>query len=429
MWKLLTATLAILPIAAAQTSTKPSYQDLYAFEGNLYGPDGSLPESALAIAPGGALYGTTYNGGISAQGTVFSLAPPASSVGAWTETQLYLFKNGTDGAWPTAIVRAPNGVLYGLTSGYAEGEPTVSTAYSLTPPAAPGGAWIFQTIYTFTNTNIIEPVSLVLVEGVLYGTSFMGGISPFCQEFYGCGTFFSLTPPANPDAMWDARILYSFPGGNQAAWPEQVVPGPGGSFYGMASQFDICPTGCGEVFQLTPHASPGGSWTHKQLYAFTNANGDGQGWGGMALGSDGVIYGVTNAGGTNQQGTVFSLTPPVSPGGAWTEAILYRFGEAGDGVSPNAPPVVDSHGVIYGTTGAGGNQTCGCGVVFAMLPPTSPGGSWTEQILHRFNFSSGGLPGAGLSIDANGNLFGTTSAYGAYDNGAVFALVGGVLLH
>ena len=84
---------------------------------------------------------------------------------------------------------------------------------------------------------------------------------------------------------------------------------------------------------------------------------------------------------------------------------------------------------IYGTTGAGGNQTCGCGVVFAMLPPTSPGGSWTEQILHRFNFSSGGLPGAGLSIDANGNLFGTTSAYGAYDNGAVFALVGGVLLH
>jgi uncharacterized repeat protein (TIGR03803 family) len=194
MWKLLTATLAILPIAAAQTSTKPSYQDLYAFEGNLYGPDGSLPESALAIAPGGALYGTTYNGGISAQGTVFSLAPPASSVGAWTETQLYLFKNGTDGAWPTAIVRAPNGVLYGLTSGYAEGEPTVATAYSLTPPVVPGGAWIFQTICTFTNTDIIEPVSLVLVDGALYGTSFMGGISSICQESYVRNVF--LTDPS-----------------------------------------------------------------------------------------------------------------------------------------------------------------------------------------------------------------------------------------
>ncbi len=108
----------------------------------------------------------------------------------------------------------------------------MATAYSLTPPVEPGGAWIFQTI--FTTTDIIEPVSLVLVDGVLYGTSFMGGISPICQEIYGSGTLFSLTPRANPDAMWDAQILYSFPGGNQAAWPEQVVPGPGGSFYGMA---------------------------------------------------------------------------------------------------------------------------------------------------------------------------------------------------
>lgn len=95
------------------------------------------------------------------------------------------------------------------------------------------------------------------------------------------------------------------------------------------------------------------------------------------------------------------------------------------GASPNAPPVIDGHGVIYGTTGAGGNSICGCRVVFAMLPPTSPTGSWTEQMLQRFSFGSGGLPGAGLSIDTNGNLFGTTSAYGAYDNGTVFALVGG----
>jgi hypothetical protein len=70
----------------------------------------------------------------------------------------------------------------------------VATAYSLTPPVAPGGAWIFQTIYTFTNTGIIEPVSLVLVDGALYGTSFMGGISSICQESYVRNVF--LTDPS-----------------------------------------------------------------------------------------------------------------------------------------------------------------------------------------------------------------------------------------
>ena len=190
MWKLLTATLAILPIAAAQTSTKPSYQDLYAFEGNLYGPDGSLPESALAIAPGGALYGTTYNGGISAQGTVFSLAPPASSVGAWTETQLYLFKNGTDGAWPTAIVRAPNGVLYGLTSGYAEGEPTVATAYSLTPPVEPGGALDLSKPFTRLRTRTLSNRSaLCWLKGCCTEPVSWVGSRPFARNFTAAGRF------------------------------------------------------------------------------------------------------------------------------------------------------------------------------------------------------------------------------------------------
>jgi hypothetical protein len=317
-------------------------------------------------------------------------------------------------------VRAADGVLYGLTSGWDEGYPQVATAFSLAPPSTPGGSWTLATIYQFTNSIIQAPNSLSLIDGVIYGTSWKGGTSPVCKEFYGCGTAFSLTPPAASGQPWTANILYSFPGGNHASAPLGIIAGPKGSFYGLACQIDVCVAGCGEVFRLTPKPSPGGPWTHTQLYAFTNRNGDGQGWGGVALGKEGVIYGVTGAGGYKERGTVFSLAPPSSPGAAWTETILHQFGEGrGDGIYPNPYLVIGKGGVLYGTTSSGGDmEGCeppvGCGVVFAVAPPASPGGAWTEIVLYRFEYQSGGVPNAGL----------TPGPYGRHENGIRLATRG-----
>ena len=97
------------------------------------------------------------------------------------------------------------------------------------------------------------------------------------------------------------------------------------------------------------------------------------------MGKDGALYGTTQWGGTLTSacpasfyvvagcGIVFELTPPSSPGGAWTETILHSFsGQDGDGAIPLGSLTLSSSGVLYGTTSTGG--TAGGGTVFAIEP-------------------------------------------------------------
>ena len=99
-----------------------------------------------------------------------------------------------------------------------------------------------------------------------------------------------------------------------------------------------------------------------------------------------MLYGTTYLGGNSHMcfiatdehgcGTVFSLTPPASSGGAWTETMLHSFGDGRDGAYPNGGLVVGSGGVLYGntTTGGGGGVAgsgCGgegCGTAFKLKP-------------------------------------------------------------
>src|SRR5207245_9364826 len=111
-------------------------------------------------------------------------------------------------------------------------------------------------------------------------------------------------------------------------------------------------------------------------------------------------------------GTVFKLTPSKS-GGAWTEAVLYRFKPSGDGFGPEAGLVFDKAGVLYGTTLWGGHyyRYCGsgCGTVFGLKPPARHRGVWTEIIVHEFVGSDGASPLGPVIFDHTGNLYGTTS--------------------
>jgi len=101
------------------------------------------------------------------------------------------------------------------------------------------------------------------------------------------------------------------------------------------------------------------------LYTFdTPANG--QGPTGI-FSANGTLYGTTVDGGAYGKGTVFELQPPADPGGTWTETVLYSFtGQNGDGANPSASPVVGAHGVLYGTTDAGGSSQVG--TVFELQP-------------------------------------------------------------
>jgi uncharacterized repeat protein (TIGR03803 family) len=155
------------------------------------------------------------------------------------------------------------------------------------------------------------------------------------------------------------------------------------------------------------------------LYVFCSRNNCDDGGApsaGVVRDRDGNLYGTTYGGGTG--GVVFELSSGVN---GWTESVLYGFHpishDGTDGYGPLAGLTWDASGNLYGTTSLGGNySTCsgsgGCGVVFE-LSPTS-GGGWQEHILHRFAAfpHDGGVPHTGVVLDSSGNVYGVTAGGG-----------------
>jgi len=171
------------------------------------GPDGCNPKAPLAVGPGGLLYGTTYGGGSGTYctfpnggcGTVFLLAPPASSGGNWRQTVIHNFKGfDGDGAYPSgSLVVASTGLVYGTTQyggsnngGFVciyYGAENCGTVFKLAPPTTPGSEWIETIVYNFDNESIPLAGLTMGPDGTLYGTTSGSGTALK-------GTVFSLVP-------------------------------------------------------------------------------------------------------------------------------------------------------------------------------------------------------------------------------------------
>jgi len=139
--------------------------------------------------------------------------------------------------------------------------------------------------------------------------------------------------------------------------------------------------------------------------------------GGIIFDASGKLYGTTFFGGSNDNGTVFELSP--GAGGVWTETLLHNFADNGtDGWGSNAG-LIFSAGNLYGTTTHGGSN--GVGTVFELTPS---GGTWTESLPCIFSSTGtdGEVPYAGLILDTAGNLYGTTGGGGAFGGGTVFEM-------
>lgn len=413
------ALLAPISRGAAQSSS-PALTTLYSFAGNGgYGPNGSV-----VIGRGGVLYGATLGGGTSSAcgpgcGTVFSLTPPADAGGAWAETVIHNFALGSgDGAFPNGVVMGADGVLYGTARlGGTSGDGIV---FSLTPPAGPegspaGGPWGETVLYNFTDGAIdggIPTSPLIHSRGVLYGTTTAGGL-------FGSGTVFALAPPAAGSAggAWTETTIYNFTG---AATGLLSAIGPDGLLYGISAgggTGSACWDGCGSVFSLTPPAAPGGAWTESVLYNFTGP--DGASPAEVVIGRDSILFGIATAGGKFGLGNVFSLIPPASAGGSWTEHSLHSYPKSGEfSYLPSSLVVSPNSGVLYGTTEYGGRG--GDGTVFSLIPP-SPGGAWTYTVLHEFTNGGGGAFPCCLAED-NGVIYGATNSGGTSGDGTAFAL-------
>jgi uncharacterized repeat protein (TIGR03803 family) len=140
-------------------------------------------------------------------------------------------------------------------------------------------------------------------------------------------------------------------------------------------------------------------------------------YGSLIFDAEGNLYGTTQNAGINGYGVAFELSP--APEGEWTETVLHAFAEdATDGGYPMAV-VFDKQGNLYGTAAQGGSL--GRGVIFELSP--SPGGAWTETILHNFadDSTDGGIPMAGVVFHGS-QLYGTTEHGGTYAWGTVYRL-------
>ncbi|MGA3212495.1 MAG: Ig-like domain-containing protein [Terriglobales bacterium] len=289
---------------------------------------------------------------------------------------------------------------------------------TLLAPAA-WAQYSYSALYSFTGrTDGDNPVGGLISDsrGNLYGVTSEGGDMSDC-DFYGCGVVFELSPPASSGGSWTETVLYDFGNVPDGEYPEAgVVFDAKGNLYGTTSYGGANGFG-GDAFELSPPSSGSGAWSETILYSFgIGSEGNGP-TAPLIIDSHGNLYGTTAI-------AAFELSPPGGSGGEWTLTPLHVFtGGSDGGTSSGAGLVLDSEGNLYGTTMYGGNTTAcvapigtdnaGCGVVYELSPPSSGSGAWSETVLHSFTGGSdGGYPLAGLVFGSRGNLYGTASVGG-----------------
>ena len=408
--------LVLLVIVAPYLVAVAKEKVLYRFSG---GTDGAFPSSGLVMDAAGNLYGTTEWGGDLSQcdqtgcGTVFKLTP--GSNGTWKEHVLYTFQGGADGYNPAGnLVFDASGNLYGTTSWGGDLSQCngngCGTVFELSPRS--NGAWNKTVLHDFQNSpDGADPEGNLIFDaaGNLYGATLGDTIRDY-------GTVFELS--SMPDGTWTETTLHTFQGFDGVG-PSAVIFGDGGSLFattasGGRSQY-------GTVFRLSRRH--GGNWTETDLYDFLGGGNGGTPRAGVIRGSKGNLYGTAARGGNNF-GIVFQIRPAVSK---WKEEMIYNFcsrNDCADGASPLAGLAMDTNGILYGTTSAGGAECSppGCGVVFKL---THTKNGWRETILHRFHggSSDGAAPQEPLMFDGAGNLYGTANVQQGYQGaGVVFEI-------
>lgn len=303
-------------------------------------PDGGLPRGKLLRDKTGNLYATATIGGAAGDGAVVKLAPDGG------ESVLYSFQGGSDGYEPIGdLASDKQGNLYGVTIAGGNFN-CLQTGCGVVFRLAPDGTE--TVLHAFSSAEGFYPVASVIFDktGNLYGTTSGGGANGF-------GTAFKLAPDGT------LTVLHSFAGGSDGANPAAglLLDDKTGNLYG-ATQYGggnaSCDGGCGTIFKLAPDG------TETVLHAFAgNADGSAP-VASLIQGGDGNLYGTASAGGSDDFGTVFRMTPKGRLG------LLHVF-HGKDGETPVSELLKDGKGNLFGSAyfgGIGHKISNGEGVVF-----------------------------------------------------------------
>jgi uncharacterized repeat protein (TIGR03803 family) len=329
---------------------------IYSFCAQAYCIDGAAPLAGLVQAIGGDLFGMTTTGGY-VGGTLFKITPSGTLMtvlySVCPPSQCAYFASGG----PTGLIQAANGEFYGTTEG--DGTHYGGTVFKMTPSGT------ITTLYNFCAaascadgydpyTNLIQATN-----GDLYGTTLAGGAGTACLNSSGCGTLFKITPSGT------LTTLYSFCAQANCVdgqGPEaQLVQATDGYLYGTTVAGGA--QGGGTVFRITP------SGTLTTLYNFCSQTGCADGghpYSALVQATDAALYGTTNIGGAGNTGTIFKITTS----GALT--TLYSFCSQ-PGCADGSYPVgliQGTNGVFYGTTNTGGTDNLG--TVFSLSTGQPP---------------------------------------------------------
>ena len=313
--------------AAYAITTGGNLTKLYDFSAY---PAATAPWSGLTLGTDGFFYGTTSSGGAHIAGTVFKLSDSGQYTNLWD------FTGGNDEGVPEApLVLGADGNLYSTTEGVYTG--TYGTAFKVTSKGA------LTTLHPFKATDGAVPYGLILgLDANFYGVSRLGGTN-------NLGVVFKMTKAGK------VTVLHSFTGtaGNDGSIPiGGLAQANDGVIYGTT--YGGGTKNWGTVFKISPSGS-GFSVLHN--FDRTLDINDGiQPLGGLALGTDGNVYGTTGGGGKQNAGALFRVTP------AGQYSTLYSFCSVSgckDGFFPQTGMVQHTNGKFYGATESGGQSVNG----------------------------------------------------------------------
>ena len=410
---------ALAPAGKAQALT---FRTLHSFCKTANCGDGETPRDGLVMDAPGNLYGTTEDGGKYGFGVAFKLVPNATKT-KYTEHILKSFcadAGCPDGKTPQGeLIMDVDGALYGAAA--SGGKFGGGVIFKLKPVT---DGWQISVVHSFcANTNCTdgaEPITGLAYAGQasgapwdksspLFGTTYLGGTRDK-------GTAYQLSPNGSG---WTYKVLHSFDSPNTSANPRPLLVDLSGNLFGVTNIGGMY--GYGSLYRLAA-----GTWNESVLHNFCaepNCTDGAYGEGRLVMDAAGNLFGVALEGGT--YGLGFGGVVFERPAGGGYQVIYNFCGDAcRDGEFPEAGLVMDAGGNLFGTTGFGGKDDNGTVYKLSFDSGTQ---QWTESVLvlfcHKHACTRGRVPYAPLTLDANGNLFGTNSAGGANGNGGtVFEL-------